>query len=291
MDPQSTTFTTRIGIKDEMDIVLDFDGTITINDTTTTLGKYAVSKNGGSTDWDYIVKAYNLAHENHVSEYSPRAADRTRVEEELAFLNSRHSVELGSLNRVEQARLFRNISPDDLYQFGQSAVETGVVSIRRGFRELRTRPPGRVAVVSVNWSADFVRGCCGNINGELDVFANVVDFPGGQIADPVLGPMLTAHDKFLALETLANRWGRGVGDLIYVGDAVTDLECLLACKGIVIADDASGSLLETLRRLSFEVKHVSDCKTDFQLAWARDFHEIMESGILEGLAPATDATS
>lgn len=272
-----------------MDIVLDFDGTITTRDTITTLAEYAISKNGGAADWANIVEAYPLDHERYAAEYSPRAADRTTAEAELTFLSSLREVELASLNRVQDSGLFRALSPADFSRFGEEAVESGVVQTRRGFRELTARPPGRLAVLSVNWSADFIRGCCGgggSTGRELDVFANAIGFPGGRIVRAVPGgeePLLTARDKYAALEVVARLWDKGVEELVYVGDSVTDLECLLASKGIVITDDdAEGSLMKTLGRLGLDVRHVSLCTTDFRLAWARDFREIVDSGILGG---------
>lgn len=274
-----------------MDIILDFDGTITTHDTIHTLANYAISKNGGSTEWDDIVKAYTLDHEEFHARYSPGAADRTTAEEELTFLNCLRGVEQASLGRVQNSGLFRAISPDDLSRFGESAVKTGIVRIRPGFRELRARLSGHLAVVSVNWSADFIRGCCGSGGDGLEVFANAIEFPSGQLVCPVPGGegvLLTARDKFVTLQTVARRWGRKPGELVYVGDSTTDLECLLACKGIVMAEDVTKGLVETLRRLGFEVRHVADCKPDFRIAWARDFKEILDSGIL-GSTVASEA--
>lgn len=279
-----------------MDIVLDFDGTITRHDTIATLAAHAISKNGGTAagaDWDRIVEAYTLDHERYVAGYSPPASERTTPAQELAFLNGLRALEQASLDRVADSGLFRDLAPDDLARFGECAAVRdggGPVEIRRGFAELLDglSRRGRIAVVSVNWSADFIRGCCcGGWGGELDVIAaNAVEFPTGRVCGAVPGGggelVLAARDKYAALEAVVRRWGRRPGEVVYVGDSGTDLECLLACRGIVITDDGEGALLETLRRLGFEVRHVSECGTDFRLAWARDFKEILDSGILGG---------
>ncbi|KAK1764684.1 hypothetical protein QBC33DRAFT_594783 [Phialemonium atrogriseum] len=277
-----------------MDIVLDFDGTITRHDTIATLAAHAISKNGGAAaaaDWDHIIKAYTLDHARYVAGYSPAAAERTTPAQELAFLNGLRALEQASLDRVSDSGLFRDLAPDDLARLGECAAVRdggGRVEIRRGFAELRDglSRRGRIAVVSANWSADFIRGCCGGGGGLDVVAANLVEFPTGRVRGVVPGGdgelVLTARDKYRALEAVVRRWGRRPGEVVYVGDSGTDLECLLACRGIVIADDGEGTLLETLRRLGFEVRHVAECGTDFRLAWAKDFKEILDSGILGG---------
>ena len=73
---------------------------------------------------------------------------------------------------------------------------------------------------------------------------------------------------------------------MYIGDSSTDLRCLLeAGQGIVIAavdGEKESSLLRTLRRLDYRVGHVDDRKRGSGLVWARDFGEIVASGILSG---------
>ena len=72
--------------------------------------------------------------------------------------------------------------------------------------------------------------------------------------------------------------------MVYFGDSVTDLECLLrADTGIVMVNEGEeeeNKLLGTFRRLGFEVPHVSEAQEGAKLAWARDFEEVMRSEVL-----------
>ncbi|KAL1860577.1 hypothetical protein VTK73DRAFT_7266 [Phialemonium thermophilum] len=339
-----TKFYATSAASPSMDVVLDFDGTITKQDTIATLAAYAVSKRdstcsgsvGGTAAqaWDRIVRAYSSDYDAYTASRSGGAAaladDRAHermaaVKAELAFLNGLRSVETASIQRIEEARLFQGITPEELYRFGSAVVSKGDVQIRRGFNELvcrarRGRPrhgsgdSRHLAIVSVNWSADFIRGCCsgcadrrrGSDLGDLDleIISNTIEYPTGRIrgfsAGTVAGSdgndndtqlLLTARDKLNAVTRLALSWGRRVDDLVYVGDSATDLECLLACKGIVMVpddykqDDVGGEqknrLLATLQRLGYgRLPHVLKCDPDFKVAWARDFQEILDSGIL-----------
>lgn len=70
--------------------------------------------------------------------------------------------------------------------------------------------------------------------------------------------------------------------VVYVGDSATDLECLVqADKGLVMSDHVGGALLGTLRRLGFEVGHVDNSPATQRLVWARDFGELIDSGLLD----------
>ncbi len=70
---------------------------------------------------------------------------------------------------------------------------------------------------------------------------------------------------------------------IYVGDSLTDIECLLAVDvGIIISENGAGSLIGTLGRLRFIVRHISCYRTSEKasLWWARNFEEILLCGLL-----------
>ena len=145
-----------------------------------------------------------------------------------------------------------------------------------------------VGVVSVNWSGGFIRGVVGEGCGGLGlgkgmgrvvangVVGGVVEGPG-ELGREVL---VTAGDKMRAMGLL--REGKGEGErVVYFGDSPTDLACLLeADLGVVIADDGGSKLLKTLERIGLEVPHLGEGK-DGRLVWARDFEEVLESGVMD----------
>jgi phosphoserine phosphatase len=168
------------------------------------------------------------------------------------------------------------------------AEDEGAVELRRGF-ETFTEAMGnqgwKLGLVSVNWSGRFVKGVLGGLDSsavaDMDILAN--EFRNGTIEGPeeVGRPLLTAHDK---LEALVRVWEKqGKRGTVYIGDSLTDLDCLLSAHlSIVISDSDEGNVVQTLRRLNHVVPHVTDARLWFsKIVWARDFAEIGESGILD----------
>ncbi|KAK4142610.1 uncharacterized protein C8A04DRAFT_13100 [Dichotomopilus funicola] len=174
--------------------------------------------------------------------------------------------------------------------------EDGAVRLRKGFGkflERQAKDGWDLAVVSVNWSGEFIRGVveaaceAGGGEGEKKVrriMANRVTLPEGTVQGPEeLGgePLTTAGDKLRAMESLRG----GLGEekvVVYFGDSTTDLACLVeADLGVVMADDGGSKLLKTLERVGYEVPHVMDAGGESGLVWARDFEEVLESSVLQ----------
>ncbi|KAI1113110.1 hypothetical protein F5Y14DRAFT_229992 [Nemania sp. NC0429] len=332
-----------------MSIFLDFDGTITTEDTVTHLANFALrfqssrqssasasasaststqqpqdtslsgiegdpsragaaeeQKGDLSSRWDDVVRAYVSDYKSHVSSYAPRAEDRQRVEDEIAFLRSQKHVETSSLARINACALFRGIGPDAFREAGRELVRDGTVRLRPGFDRFVRAALDRgwhVSVVSVNWSAAFIEGACGFSGEDVSVFANEVREGDGA----VLGPGALVGDSLLASSSEAaeeedssrERAGRNLTNscdkhdavrevmrkrdtrdkpFFYFGDSTTDMECLLAAtRGVVIADDETSSLIKTLRRIGKRVPHVRDAEASEELVWAANFDEVMRS--------------
>ena len=171
------------------------------------------------------------------------------------------------------------------------------MTIRKGFGEFVQRMGKErgwdVAVVSVNWSGEFIRGVVGvgceeDAQGVVEtVVSNSIAWPGGRIQGPSeLGtePLVTAGDKLRAMESLTARLGEE--KVVYLGDSTTDLACLVAADlGVVMADDAESKLLRALKRIGFDVSHVSEPWEDGRrLVWARDYDEVLQSGVMESIS-------
>jgi hypothetical protein len=297
--------------------------------------------------WRDIVREYVADHEAHVAAYSPPAHLRDTLAQELLFLESLGAVDERSVARVGKAGLFARLDGEQLEALGRGAVcpspsssscsssdgdggeNRGTVKLRKGFGRFVERMghggaeegggKGKgwdVGIVSVNWSARFIKGvveagCSGTQTGaqhtdqggrfklvEKRIVANGIRFPGGEVEGPAeLGgaPLLTAGDKLRAMKSL--RQGMEEEMVVYFGDSTTDLSCLVEADfGVVMADnDGDSKLMRTLRRVGLEVPHVDECGdgTGRKLAWARDFEEVLKSGVIEriggteaqGLAP------
>lgn len=252
---------------------------------------------------------------------------RTTLRQELAFLESTREVERASVARVSRAGFFAGLNAPALERLGWEAVRLasplpapssssghgkngsgsgdgdgdgsleeekgeGAVRLKKGvgrFLEQQGRDGWDVAVVSVNWSREFIRGvveagCTWGPGAERvrRVVANGIRFPSGQVEGPEeLGgePLVTAGDKLRAMESLRQKLADE--KMVYFGDSTTDLACLMeADLGVIMADSAESKLLNTLKRIGQEAPHVTDAKTDSKLVWARDFDEVLQSGVM-----------
>ncbi|CAK7564029.1 MAG: hypothetical protein SEPTF4163_001912 [Sporothrix epigloea] len=341
-----------------MHVVLDFDGTITVDDTIEQLASYAVAfqeaqdakcsldkrSNGQKGEWEArwtgIVEQYIADHRAHKAGYTPPETARTTLGHELQFLNSLNCVERKSIYRLRDARLFAGMTPEDLYQGGYQAVERGqdcanqdrknAVRLRPGFttflEQMSKQRKWPVSIVSVNWSDAWIRGVLQADDNHSEgtairVFANKVTASGAIIPNfPRRSvpaghdhekddntPFSTCTDKAEALDEAVAASARSQPEqpaaVIYMGDSMTDVECLMKAGlnkdggggGIAMADGdgpVTSKLIQTLIRLGYAVPHVSEAQ-QFQrprradegdvprLAWARDFEEIMASKILD----------
>jgi soluble P-type ATPase len=70
--------------------------------------------------------------------------------------------------------------------------------------------------------------------------------------------------------------------VVYFGDSTTDQACLVeADLGVVMADDGGSKLLKTLERINLTVPHVGEARAENKLVWARDFQEVLQSGVMD----------
>ncbi|KAJ0300741.1 hypothetical protein COL5a_006559 [Colletotrichum fioriniae] len=273
-----------------LNIVLDFDGTITTKDTIGALAEIGLQfqQQRGvdlSSKWQQILLDYSKDHADHLSTYLPIADDRSSLKDELDFLRGLKEVEMRSVQRVESSSIFKGVSWEHLTLAGVTYRKEGRVKLRDGFADLMdaaTEKGWSVAVVSVNWSRSFIKGVLSDYS--VDIVANEIELDGSISGPEVAGSptvrpsLMTCEDKLQALRTLAARRGtEDIETLWYFGDSTTDIECLLAARGIVISSDAESSLIRTLRRLGYQVPKVEDVGAPEGIAWASTFVEVLES--------------
>lgn len=297
-------------------IVFDFDGTVTQQDTINVLAQFAISSRGSaysqqeaSENWKRIVDPYLADYAKHKESYVPKAEDRKRLAQEPAYLESLRTVELSSVERVVNTGFFAGLTSEQWEQFGREARRIGeewnpdwngdegkAVRVRKGFSELVQQAKARgdkLGLVSVNWSRAFVEGVIEPEDPDRSEFVkriNEIRWPGGQLEGPEeMGGkvMMTSKDKLEGFETMLLKEAIGESKKrrsVYFGDSVTDLECLLrADTGIVVVNEGEeeqSTLLGTLKRLGFDMPHVSEGREGTKLAWARDFKEVLGNNIL-----------
>ncbi|RYO75055.1 hypothetical protein DL762_010196 [Monosporascus cannonballus] len=256
-----------------MSIFLDFDGTITAQDTIGELAGFALRlqrSDAGrdlSCEWDAVVQAYIDDYRAGADGHHTPAAARLEPAQEVEFLRALKHLETCSLDRVRRCGLFRGIGGGAFREAGRALVANGTINLRPGFREfvdVRAREGWRVWVVSVNWSASFIEGACGHPG--ITVVANDVREDGSVAGPAILNrgggeprTLTNSQDKLDVMEAVLRQESLADKLSVYVGDSNTDLECLLAAhRGIVIADSPDTTLLETLRRIGKKAPHVRE---------------------------------
>ena len=168
---------------------------------------------------------------------------------------------------------------------GAQAVVDERVTVRAGFERLKAEKM-RWGILSVNFSSEWIQGASGVGEG-VKITANSIDEEG-----LIRGPdvckgevMATSDGKLEELKKMIRRLkGSREGKVVYVGDSGTDLECLIeeGIVGVVMSGDGEGSLMETLRRVEVEVRHLKNYEELFVgLYWIKDFNELLQSPLLK----------
>lgn len=275
-------------------LILDFDGTITSQDTIGLLGDLGRQWQQGrgatvSPSWPQIVETYGQDYSQYSSSYQPAAEGRRSLAEELEYLRSLRVVEMRSLRRVESSGLFREMGPEAFAKAGRECVEDGRVVLREGFPNLMeeaARNAWHVSVLSVNWSASFIRGVLGEwalsavIANEAQADGTIAgpDILGGRSEEALL---TTCSDKARAMKALVQREGLDPEGVVYFGDSVSDTECLTENMGVVISPDTDSKLMRTFGRIGVDLPYVHHANSSDRLVWASTFKEVLDSRFLE----------
>ncbi|VVT46367.1 uncharacterized protein SAPINGB_P001178 [Magnusiomyces paraingens] len=273
--------------------IVDWDETVTSLDTMHLLGAAAYEcKPDFEPKWDYFVREFLNDYTQYSRSFQPSSSKASsqkedndaevaasavaaaaskegispELEEEIEFLLGLKPIEYESAKRVEDAKLFENIDP----KFIQAQV--GKVLFRDGWWDLikkihpahgeekdDTKEYPKIAIVSVNWSADLIRRVLDHYfpGNDIAIYSNDIDWVTGDIfpadydsinydvhpdhvnsaTDPKIsrGHVRTANDKkriIAALKDEAKKLGK---ELWYFGDSSTDTLALLeADKGVVV---------------------------------------------------------
>lgn len=273
-------------------LILDFDGTITRKDTMHLLADIGYSHQSANgrvpqpTPWSEIVDAYMTDFKAHANSYTPKAVDRTSPEQETAWLGSLERVEEASFQRVLAAGIFDGVSKDEVERAGKVALQEGKLQLRSGLQELVVQVRRHnatcsdlqlpIRVLSVNWSASFIRGVIqqGSEDHQMEkplihpqhIYANELPSITKEDTSPSIQtpPLRTSTDKGRLLQQLRQTTdGKGNSLLIYIGDSSTDLDCLLTADiGVVVQDDPMGSgqkeSAETCQRIGIGIHPIRE---------------------------------
>ncbi|KAK4521033.1 uncharacterized protein ATC70_004022 [Mucor velutinosus] len=214
-------------------ILIDFDQTITTQDTIGPLGKFGVSYTHNPKPWSYFVDSYleeYRQHRDHLPDV-PKGDFKAFVKQ----LDSYQPIERASQVRVSQHKVFEGLTRHTLTQQANALradyLQPGVIDTLQAYRD-------QVRIISLNWSKDWIQGFL----QELDVpkhhiFSNDLEFDAvsDKCTGNILPAILTAGDKQRVINTFRQHY-----KTIYIGDSLGDIEALVeADVGIIIGNDSS----------------------------------------------------
>lgn len=303
-------------------LLLDWDGTLTETSTLPLIASIATHPNIHPS-LPSLAAAYSADLKRHDDTHRPANPHRTTLDHELTYLSSLHAVEKASIDRLEVSGIFENVRSDDIDGAAAGCWGQGTVTLRSGWRRLvgnvqRQGQSGGVAIVSVAWSRRFIgtllrvankgAGGDGVAVADIAVVANEIVGGGGGVLDRYfLGGrgVWSADDKAAVMEGLVGAFlssGGGRPVVVFIGDSVTDLACLVkADVGVCIRDEVlTGEqevLREVLERVGVGCVSIEDGleEEDRELGkgklwWARDFDEVCESELFDWKAGANGVT-
>ena len=278
---------------------IDFDGTITKEDTLAAFAKHVGYTNPyrvpGIPPWSYYVDCYARELFRHKRDYQPPAElpdyPNKVIAEAIAYQRSLRDVEHASFMRVALSGLFDEGEDEgrEWMPLAGNAVRAGDLKIRRGFHEcLETMKRFSVEenvlqVLSVSFDELWIHAVFDYLRApDFEILA-----ANSLISRQHL--MQTCRDKRETMER-AMKGFHGT-DFVYIGDSTTDIECLLAADyGICIRDEPMRSgqkeMAKLLESAGVTVRHVHEEKVRHTeglgqkdkrvLMWARDLQEVNE---------------
>ncbi|PWN89588.1 hypothetical protein FA10DRAFT_268118 [Acaromyces ingoldii] len=248
-------------------LFLDWDETISAHDTLACIAPPDGTHAGPHFGW------YGDEYKRDLEEHE-RQFDRPRdtLDGQLAFLDSLDDVELRSQARIEDGGLFKGFDPEQMDERARRQV-----TLRNGWAEAAAK---RLAaeevehhIISVGWSARFIRAALGQSTHPTTICANEVELDSdtkrgtgrltksNDVGAPGLSGIRVGSHKLREMKRLLNARSRDSIMVLYAGDSNTDLPCLLEADYGLLLGDAAG-LKKTLERIG--LSHlVSDTVDDW----------------------------
>ncbi|KAL9091958.1 MAG: hypothetical protein Q9159_001103 [Coniocarpon cinnabarinum] len=279
-------------------LFLDFDSTLTKNDTLSALAThvgYARNSNNNVPPWSHFYESYTN-HKRDLDEVYADKPPQTRMENAIAYQRRLRIVEEASHQRVMNAGIFNDITVKDVEKGAWTALESQDVELRDGAIDLMksismldantTQSPVErmVAILSVNWSAEWIRQILTAATDSHFLMTHSIVVEANEL--PRLGGtwpnLCTSDQKLHVMQEYCK--GRSEYLKVYIGDSLTDVECLLdADVGVMIRDEPLRSgqraLKELLQDARRAVPHVSEWRTRLpstsnQLFWTYTLKEV-----------------
>lgn len=201
-------------------ILVDFDQTITRNDTIGLLGQFGVSHSHTTAKpWSYFVDRYlekYREHRDHLPDI-PKGDFEAFIEQ----LDSYQPIEKDSLARVSKHGVFANIHRQAFMEegarLGSDQLQAGAVNVLKKYK-------CHIRIVSLNWSKDWILGFLNELSlDKKQIYSNDLSFDQDQVSTGEIVPqILTTGDKQRIIDTFKKQGDRA----FYIGDSLGDIEAL-----------------------------------------------------------------
>ncbi|KAF2168964.1 hypothetical protein M409DRAFT_20977 [Zasmidium cellare ATCC 36951] len=291
-------------------LIIDFDGTLTVNDTMAILGRLP---NNPPISWRETSEAYMRDYQ--VFKDTPYPWKNYDEEEYSGWLASRKWVEQRSAQRVQDAGFFRGVTRQDVHGIVVAALDDGSLLLRDGWLDLfelfvtgqeeeQPTSASSISIISVNWSESFIRralwqaaqrsshaykaAICHYID-RMEIYANEIeglDTPEGSsgvVCRESGQDIRTSDDKLGYMPDTSSAPVDGSSSLIvYLGDSSTDFDCLLTAHVGVWVSDVSfeqhqQAFKETFKPFNGFVPEPlsNESITTDMICWSPDLHQVL----------------
>ncbi|QLL34480.1 hypothetical protein HG536_0G03420 [Torulaspora globosa] len=266
-------------------IICDFDETITDRDTIGILGQlpYAV-KPGFEPKWSHFTDTYMenyrkfledpvlLECDHNLGRRLPllpsNDGDITRsnfqclFKDEIRYQTDARNLEISSTSEMAKYGLFAGLTHSQVSHFVKEKMREHSFSLRNGFRDFMSSISApQFFIVSVNWSAEFIRGAVGEELVDFDnICCNQLVSNGDTFTGQFSNQLLTGSDKVSFIEKIfKEQCCRDIEQQYwYIGDSETDILALLhpEVNGVLLIDPELKE--QKFRKLTTEVLGIDE---------------------------------
>ncbi|KAF7724288.1 hypothetical protein EC973_001189 [Apophysomyces ossiformis] len=224
-------------------ILVDFDKTITTQDTLELLANTALNLTGSSLKWSYFTDAY-------MEDYQQQLATMNTSIPPWEQLDALRPVEKASLDRISNHKLFQGLTQEQLHSAAKSLSST---YLQPGVLEVLNKVKEQLHIVSLNWSKDWILGFLSPLELPREqVHSNDLEFDkDGRTTGLIQQHLLTTGDKKREVEAIMQSDSKA--KTVYVGDSLGDLLPIVeADAGVVIGNDTS--LLDAIKQMGKQIR-------------------------------------
>lgn len=237
-------------------LVLDWDETITTKDTTSLIASIAEINSPKELSFSYFTKKYMESYLYFENLFRGEYGEIDSMEKEIHFQKGLKTIELVSINRLEQHHFFKGVH---ISKFRDAAKQ---IDFKPNCSEMLRNWNLPIYILSINWSRTMIEERLklegvNNVKVMANDLSNIDNIATGKFEARY--NIRTGYDKLKVLRQLKIDYPNE--KLLYVGDSHGDvLPIADADIGILIQN---GKGISQLKKIFGDVRQLSDCKSEF----------------------------